>query len=206
LNIEIIDNFYNYKNLNETLICSTDYYWKLFRKDTIDDLYWTIHVYGDTYDPDNPKLKIDNRNKFQEVQTLWNEFSNKFNVPLENLESCYLNGITHGLEAFAHTDSVKDGNTTVILYLCEDWNLHWGGETVFFDQEFVKNNPAHEVFYNANIIKSILPKYNRVVLFDSHIMHAVRPISKSFKGLRKTLMFKLKNISVQQLMGNYKCN
>ncbi len=206
MNIHIIDGFYNNINLNTLLENSSEYTWKFSRKDTADDLYWTVYVYGKTYDVDNPQLKVDYRNKFQEIEILWSEFSNKFNVPFENLDSCYLNGITHGLEAFAHTDSYSYTDTTVILYLCEDWNLHWGGETVFFDQEFVKDNPAHEVFYKANIVKSVLPRYNRVVIFDSHIMHAVRPISKSFKGLRKTLMFKLKDISVEKIMENYKCN
>jgi len=203
LNIEVIDNFYDCTNLKTVITKSFLYDWKFGRKDTIDDRYWSIHVYGLLYD--ESQLEVDNRNKFKEIQTLWDEFSKKFNVPIENLEACYLNGITHGLEAFAHEDTIENGHTTVILYLCGNWNLHWGGETVFFDKEFVANNPAHDVFYNADITKSVLPKYNRMVLFDSHIMHAVRPISKSFKGLRITLMFKLKNISIQKIMENYKC-
>ena len=204
MDIHVIDGFYNCTNLNEAIESSFFYDWAFNRQDLTDEIYWTVHVHGVAY---NLSYTIkDDFNKFKKIQILWNYFSNKFNVPIENLDSCYLNGITHGLEAYPHHDAPSDGHTTVILYLCENWNVYWGGETAFFDKEFVKNNPAHDVFYSADIIKSVLPKYNRMVLFDSHIMHAVRPISKSFKGLRKTLMFKLKNISVQKVMENYKCN
>jgi SM-20-related protein len=85
------------------------------------------------------------------------------------------------------------------------WNCYWSGETVFFKNEWV-NNPADQSFYDNEIIKSVLPRKNRMVLFEGNIVHSVRPLSKTYKDLRLTLMFKLKNISVDKLMENYRCN
>lgn len=203
MDIHVIDEFYNATDLDTAIESSRFYKWEFARKDLIEDIYWTVHIYGQIYEFAKNE---NNWNKFKKIQILWNSFFDKFNVSIKDLESCYLNGLTYGVEAFPHEDSLSTGSTTVILYLCENWNLYWGGQTVFFDQEFVANNPSHDMFYNADVIKSVLPKYNRMVLFDSHIMHAVTPLSKSFKGLRKTLMFKLKNVPVEQLMENYKCN
>ena len=202
MSIYVIDNFYDTKNLNNVIQKSNECKWTFGRADLIDDMYWTAQVYGHLYDTetnyDNFELK--------EVEKLWDEFSNKFKIPKEKLDSCYLNGITYGVEAYPHVDVDKANCwTSVITYVTGEWNSHWGGETSFFDKHFVKD-PSNDIFYQHDIIKSVLPKYNRIVLFDSNTTHAVRTISKSFKGIRKTLMFKIKDMPVKQLMENYKCN
>jgi len=202
MNIHVVDNFYNTKNLNNVIQKSNEYKWTFGRSDLIDDIYWTVQVYGLLL---NTEINYGSFN-FKEIEQLWDEFSNKFKVPKKKLYSCYLNGITYGLEAYAHVDaSEADCWTSVITYVTDEWNSHWGGETSFFDKHFVKD-PSNRIFYQHDIIKSVLPKYNRMVIFNSNTTHAVRTISKSFKGLRKTLMFKIKDMSVEQLMENYKCN
>lgn len=205
MDIHVIDGFYNFKNLNTVINNSYEYEWFFGKSDLILDNYWTISIYGTKYYVNKPNEFCENF-KLKDIEILWNEFSKKFNVSIENLNSCYINGLTFGVESYPHIDFAEKGSTSVIIYLCEDWHSFWGGETVFFDKHFVLNDPNNEVFYKHDIIKSVLPKYNRMVLFDGNITHAARPISKSFKGLRKTLMFKLKDISIQQLMKNYKCN
>lgn len=205
MDIHVVDGFYDDKNLNTAINESYNYEWSFKRADLALDCYWTKEVYGYSYISRGLQKKYEEFT-LKEIKILWDEFSKKFNVPIENLDACYLNALTFGVEAYPHTDFSTKGNTSVIIYLCESWNSFWSGETVFFDNNFVLNDPANEVFYHHDIIKSVLPKYNRMVLFDGNITHAVRPISKSFKGLRKTLMFKLKNIPIQQLMENYKCN
>lgn len=203
VDIHVVDGFYDVKNLNIAINNSYGYEWSFNRTDVTSDCYWTKQVYGLHY---NSRLQKKEEFELKEIKILWDEFSKKFNVPIENLNSCYLNALTFGVEAYPHIDFNEKGSTSVIIYLCESWNSFWGGETVFFDKHFIFDDPANEVFYQHDIIKSVLPKYNRMVLFDGNITHAVRPISKSFKGLRKTLMFKLKNMPIQQLMENYKCN
>jgi len=201
MSIYVIDNFYNTENLNNVIQKSNDYKWTFGRYDLVDDVYWTIQVYG-TFS----QIHYDNFFELREIELLWEEFSNKFKIPKEKLYACYLNGITYGIEAYPHVDWSKANCwTTVIIYLTDQWNSHWGGETSFFDKDFV-TDPSNNIFYQHDIIKSVLPKYNRMVIFDANITHAVRTISKSFKGLRKTLMFKIKDMSVEQVMENYKCN
>lgn len=204
MNIHVVDGFYNVTNLNAVINNSHDYEWTFNRWDVNVDIYWTKEIYGEMYTSQTLRKKCDEF-KVKEIKCLWDEFSKKFNVSIESLESCYLNGLTFGIEAFPHTDFTTEGSTSVIIYLCESWNSFWSGETVFFDRNFV-SDPTNEIFYQHDIIKSVLPKFNRMVLFDGNITHAVRPISKSFKGLRKTLMFKLRNMPIQQIMENYKCS
>ena len=204
MDIHVIDGFYNPENLNTIINNSHNYEWSFTRVDSSLDLYWTKHVYGYSYFVTG--FKKNEEFTLKEIKILWDEFSKKFNVPIENLDSCYINALTFGTEAHPHIDFDEKGSTTAIIYLCEQWNSFWSGETVFFSHNFVDKDPSNEIFYQHDIIKSVLPKYNRMVLFDGNITHAVRPISKSFKGLRKTLMCKLKNMPIQQLMENYKCN
>ncbi len=202
MSIYVIDNFYDTENLNNVIQKSDNYNWYFGRTDANDETYWTVQVYGELH---NSNINYDNFH-LKEVEQIWDEFSNKFKIPTEKLLSCYLNGITYGLEAYPHIDFLhKDCYTTVITYVTDEWNSYWGGETCFFNGNFVQD-PSNSIFYQHDIIKSVLPKYNRVVIFDSSITHAVRTLSKSFKGLRKTLMFKLKDMPVEQLMENYKCN
>ena len=205
MSIYVIDEFYDNIKLDTVITNSYNYEWKFSRSDVDEEIYWTNHVFGMFYASQGDILLNENF-KLLEIKSLWNQFNEQFKVPIKNLESSYLNGLTFGTEAFPHIDFQEQGHTSVIVFLCEAWNSYWGGETVFFDGKCIKNNPSHEVFYTHDIIQSVLPKHNRMILFDGNITHAVRPISKSFKGLRKTLMFKIKDMSVQQLMKNYTCN
>ena len=201
MQIEILDNFYPEELINN-LDKARQYEFQFFRTDAENQLYWSLNLYGEEYGEEN--LNIDSFKK-NEVKLLWDYFSSKFNVDINYLEACYINGISYGVEAHPHIDFPDKNSTTVILYLCEAWNCYWSGETVFFKNEWV-NNPADQSFYDNEIIKSVLPRKNRIVLFEGNIVHSVRPLSKTYKDLRLTLMFKLKNISVDTLMGNYRCN
>jgi hypothetical protein len=205
MNIHIVDNFFPEGLLNN-LNKASGYEFKFSRLDCDFHRYWTLELYGDNYNRDNYNTEkvIDNRFKKNEVELLWNYFSSRFNVDISYLESCYINVLSYGVEAHPHIDFEDKNSTTVILYLCEAWNCYWSGETVFFKNQWV-DNPADESFYTNEIIKSVLPRKNRIVLFEGNIVHSVRPLSKTYKDLRLTLMFKLRNISVDKLMENYKC-
>ena len=94
------------------------------------------------------------------------------------IQRAYINGYCFGNDAAAHTDSInqKVPQKTAIIYLNDEWDINWGGETVIFE--------------NDEIIKSVLPKEGRVFLFDSTLLHGARPLSKTFGGIRKVLVFK----------------
>jgi SM-20-related protein len=90
---------------------------------------------------------------------------------------CYLNGYTYGTDGYFHTDSDRSDEHTAILYMNDKWDPDWGGETAFLD--------AH-----GEIVKAVLPKKNRVVIFPSHVRHAGRGVSRKCVVLRQTLIYK----------------
>ena len=91
---------------------------------------------------------------------------------------CYANGHTYGNDANIHTDDFRDDTLTYIFYPLKTWNVDWGGETIIWDRT------------NREIVKSVIPKSNRMLLFPSKLWHGARPISRYCSILRITLMFK----------------
>lgn len=118
-----------------------------------------------------------------ELELLWNII--KINLGDKKLLRLYVNGYTYGTDAYSHQDEIwlepKFGKgatgDTIILYLNKEWNKDWAGETVIFDD-------------NEEIECSILPKYLRVLSFDSLKFHSARPLSRLCPDLRKVLVFK----------------
>jgi hypothetical protein len=135
---------------------------------------------------DNAKLPF--IKKHPEVETIWNILQSK--IGRRKLLRVYVNGYTYGTDAYLHRD---DGwirevygdvlTETVIVYLNDEWNADWAGETVIMD-EF------------GDIEKSILPKKNRVLVFNSNKLHAARPLTRACSKLRKVLVFKTIDYSV----------
>jgi SM-20-related protein len=118
----------------------------------------------------------------QQFKVLWEEV--KQHVPANTrLYRAYVNAHTYGVEDAIHVDDaeLKKG-FTVIVYLCNGWYPEWFGQTVFFKSLDKQNN---------DIINSVLPQYNRVIIFDKDIPHCVSPLSRKFAGVRLTCMFKL---------------
>lgn len=102
-----------------------------------------------------------------------------------SLYRVYVNGYTFGTDAYAHVDDPwireKEGSDveseTCILYLNREWDIDWAGETVIF-------NDMREIEI------SVLPKFGRILLFDSSKLHAARPLSRICPALRKVMVFK----------------
>lgn len=103
-----------------------------------------------------------------------------------SLMRVYINGYTYGTDGYAHHDDSyinkihgEDSlSETAIIYLNKDWDINWAGETVLFDKS------------EKEIAASILPKFGRVLVFDSRTLHAARPISRICNELRSVLVFK----------------
>ena len=93
------------------------------------------------------------------------------------LVRCYANAHTYGTEGYKHEDGLRDGDTTVVVYMnSEDWNVDWGGET--------------QVYENGETVLGSYPKKNRAIIFKSNMMHRATPVCRDYFGLRVTLMFK----------------
>ena len=101
------------------------------------------------------------------------------NVGMEaKLLRCYANGHTFGNDANIHYDDSRDDTLTYIFYPLKTWNVDWGGETIFWDRT------------NREIIESVIPKSNRMLIFSSKLWHGARPVSRYCNILRITFMFK----------------
>lgn len=90
----------------------------------------------------------------------------------------YLNAHTYGTDGWPHTDCDRPGELTTVLYLTPAWQAGWGGETVVFNQA-------------GDISHAVLPRPNRIISFPSDWLHAPRPLSRAFGGLRVVLVVKM---------------
>jgi SM-20-related protein len=97
------------------------------------------------------------------------------------LYRCYANGHAYGVDGSLHTDSKADGAYTAIYYPHEHWEPNWAGETVLFRED------------KSDIITSVYPRPNRLLIFRGNIPHVARGVSRTCPRLRVTLMFKSLN-------------
>ncbi|HTY69442.1 MAG TPA: 2OG-Fe(II) oxygenase [Alphaproteobacteria bacterium] len=95
------------------------------------------------------------------------------------IELAYANGQTYGQSGEIHTDTNEPGRKTVVFYCNRVWQPNWHGETLFY-------TPDH-----GDVIRAVLPKPGRIVIFDSDIPHAGRDPSRLCPLIRVTITFKL---------------
>lgn len=150
-------------------------------------LYGVLHPAGDgsygfkyTWDflqLDKPETFVD-----ENIKALWDIV--KQHIPTNHiLRRGYINAHTFGVEDTIHFDDPNFQNGyTIIVYLCNDWYAGWSGQTVFYKN---LNQLGNE------IEQSVLPRYNRFVVFDKNLPHCVAPLSHKFAGVRLTCMFKI---------------
>lgn len=94
----------------------------------------------------------------------------------------YTNVATFGDMLFTHTDCLPDQrDLTALWYLCEEWDIEWGGETVFFDQ-------------HDEIAAAVRPRPGRLVVFDGAIKHAGRPPNRICYAPRYTFAIKFERV------------
>jgi hypothetical protein len=89
----------------------------------------------------------------------------------------YANGQTHGQPGSTHLDNPEPNYWTFLFYVNPEWNIEWGGETVFSTE---------------NGMLAVTPEPNSGILFNSNIPHFGRDPSRHYSGLRVTVAFKLK--------------
>jgi hypothetical protein len=108
----------------------------------------------------------------------WNYIKEKYSFEDMKLLRCYINAHTYGVDGYTHKDSFRDDEWTIVIYLVDTWNVDWAGETIILEDN--------------EIVKSVIPKRNRAVIFPGKKMHAARAVSRLCYDLRKTLMFKFR--------------
>lgn len=93
---------------------------------------------------------------------------------------CYTNFASYGDILMTHVDALPGARElTALWFLCDRWDVEWGGETVFFDSSG-----------DAQVIVS--PKPGRLVLFDGAIRHVGRPPNRNCLISRYTFAIKLR--------------
>lgn len=90
----------------------------------------------------------------------------------------YANGQTFGQDTIIHRDNKVHPGLTIVVFCNEHWPTSWGGELVFYNDT------------KEHIIKAVLPKPRRMVVFDGRIPHAARSPSNTCDKVRMTLAFK----------------
>ena len=119
------------------------------------------------------------------ILDVWKDVKSRLD-PEDVLIRCYANAQTYGQDQRLHTDDPLDTSKTIIVYVNDEWNVDWGGETIIWDRE------------KRLITNSILPKFRSVLGFSGNLWHGVRPVSQYCDSLRITLMFKTRNIHTIQ--------
>lgn len=95
---------------------------------------------------------------------------------------CYCNYAAYGDMLFTHTDCAPGaGELTALWFIAPEWNVEWGGETLFFDSSM-----------DAQV--AVSPRPGRLVLFDGSLTHAGRPPNRICFVPRFTLAYKLQSL------------
>jgi SM-20-related protein len=114
------------------------------------------------------------------LATTWNHVSSRIGMPmaLTAVIRCYANGYTYGTDGYFHTDSERDDEHTVIIYICDNWELDWAGETCWLGA--------------GNALYSAMPWPNRAIIIPSNQLHCARAVSRKCTALRTTFMYKVR--------------
>ena len=97
------------------------------------------------------------------IEHLPDYIKTKFNISLENCQRGLVNAVTSSGVYHPHDDAGDNAKWSFLYYANMKWDLEWGGDTLFLDDDRV------------NISSIIQPKPNRVVVFDAKIPHLIRP-------------------------------
>jgi SM-20-related protein len=94
------------------------------------------------------------------------------------LVRCYANGMAYGMDGTVHHDASEPGNYTAVYYPHERWSPNWGGETMIYNQG------------ESRIVACSFPRPNSIIVFDGRMPHRAAGVTRSYPGMRITLMFK----------------
>jgi hypothetical protein len=97
------------------------------------------------------------------------------------LINVYAIGTTTDRVGFSHVDWTPAlEHWTALYYVNPIWKSNWGGETVFYTDD-----------KETDILKAVMPKPGRFVVFNAAIPHRSSPPTSVFRGLRTSISFKL---------------
>jgi hypothetical protein len=167
--INVIDNYFDQYSILESYYYFRDIVPWRFIGSGADNTRWRKFKYDLNF-----KNKIELKFKKETEAILKN--SNYFDILKP--ERVYASASPYGTVNLPHKDYEGTDGLTIMYYLNESWNLDFGGETVFYNEQ------------NDEIQKSVIPKPGRVLFFDGNITHVARDTVRNFNDLRMVLTFK----------------
>jgi SM-20-related protein len=178
--IHVVDDFLEdstFLNLSSSLADSAwSYGWRSSKGRNYG--IWHTHIVGGDKDcriACDHELKQDQERQL--YSTIWQELT-RSHLNECSLLRAYANAQTYGLDGGVHTDNKAPHECmTAIIYGHPYWAFPWGGELVFY-------TALGEVMY------SVSPSPNRLVIFDSAIPHMARAPHRECPALRVSLVYK----------------
>lgn len=113
----------------------------------------------------------------EEAKQLFDYGREKYFPAHKHVLRAYCNSYTYGTEGYIHTDSLDLTDMTIIFYMCDEWDPNWAGETAFVE--------------NGDVVKSVMPKPGRAVIFPSHMLHVGRSVSRECVNIRDIFVLKV---------------
>jgi hypothetical protein len=140
-------------------------------------------IESDSADPDQPRswiVPIDNDVALK--QPYYDAITEQVQVLFPNdaftLKRAYCNVVSAGDVLLPHRDSRNPDDVTAMLYVAEEWDRAWGGETIFYDAQ-------------GDAAYAVSPRPGRLVAFRAGIEHRGTPPSRLCTRPRLTLVLKL---------------
>lgn len=121
------------------------------------------------------------------IKDAWDHIQKNITGPASLLR-CYTNSHTFGVEGYPHTDSRREEDKTILIYMTPDWQRNWGGETV--------------VYTGNEIGHAELPHYGAGLIFHGADWHSARAVTRICPAQRITLMFKYSPHDVDPIRNN----
>tara|TARA_R110002051_G_C8737119_1_gene498587 strand:- start:1450 stop:1890 length:441 start_codon:yes stop_codon:yes gene_type:complete len=108
------------------------------------------------------------------------DIKNEHSISIDSMFNCNINLVTPSDRFHVHVDSGDGSRVTVLYYPNANWNIEFGGDTLFLDRD-----GENIEFYSQY-------KTDRLVAFDSRIPHLIRPSTYLAPYYRISLAMKFK--------------
>ena len=115
------------------------------------------------------------------IEHLPEKIKKQFNISLETNDRGIVNAITSNGVYHPHDDHGSDIKWSFLYYANMKWDLEWGGDTLFLNDD------------RQTISNTVQCKPNRVVIFDATIPHLIRPTTIIAPPYRFSINMTFKN-------------
>ena len=172
--IYIFDNVYQSYHTQKFYNFIINSYYQINMADTLSEDYYNKKSFGSKYSKDDLKtLGI--------IEHLPEKIKKEFNISLETSDRCVVNAITSNGVYHPHDDHGSDIKWSFLYYANMKWDLEWGGDTLFLNDD------------RQTISNTVQCKPNRVVIFDAKIPHLIRPTTIIAPPYRFSINMTFKN-------------